>query len=207
MPYSPEHKQRTRARIVEAARRLFNRHGFELVSIEQVMSEAGLTRGGFYNHFASKEDLYGEAMIQFAERQDARMREQSAEHPHCPSGVVAARMVLDAYLSRRHLEDLDNHCPLIALPSDVARANPVVRSVYEKLLRGLVGMLENELGVADEARRQAALAMASLCVGGMVLARTVEDDALRDELLSAAHSAALAVGSIDPDPAAGEKAA
>ena len=58
MPYSSEHKEQTRSRIVDAARRLFNRHGFEQVSIDRVMSEAGLTRGGFYHHFASKDELY-----------------------------------------------------------------------------------------------------------------------------------------------------
>ena len=65
MPYSTEHKQRTRARIVEAARVLFNRHGFEQVSIDQVMKSAGLTRGGFYNHFRNKEELYAEAIASF----------------------------------------------------------------------------------------------------------------------------------------------
>jgi AcrR family transcriptional regulator len=58
MPYAPEHKEQTRARIVECARRMFNRHGFEAVSIDQIMASAGLTRGGFYHHFANKEALH-----------------------------------------------------------------------------------------------------------------------------------------------------
>src|SRR5262249_42307870 len=58
VPYPAEHKFRTRARIVESARRLFNRHGFEQVSIDQIMAGAGLTRGGFYHHFGSKDELF-----------------------------------------------------------------------------------------------------------------------------------------------------
>ena len=66
MPYAPEHKEQTRARIVECARRMFNRNGFEAVSIDQIMASAGLTRGGFYHHFANKEELYSEAIAGFA---------------------------------------------------------------------------------------------------------------------------------------------
>ncbi|WP_417593748.1 TetR/AcrR family transcriptional regulator [Parasphingorhabdus sp.] len=65
MPYSAEHKRRTRTKIVEAARILFNRHGFENVTIDQIMDAAGLTRGGFYNHFKNKQALYGEAVASF----------------------------------------------------------------------------------------------------------------------------------------------
>ena len=66
MPYRPDHKARTRARIVEAARRLFNRHGFEQVTIDQIMAAAGLTRGGFYHHFDSKDQLYAASVASYA---------------------------------------------------------------------------------------------------------------------------------------------
>src|SRR5262245_51445512 len=66
MPYTVEHKARTRARIVESARVLFNRKGFDQVSIDDIMNHAGLTRGGFYNHFPSKQGLYAEAVRSFA---------------------------------------------------------------------------------------------------------------------------------------------
>jgi len=62
MPYPPEHRERTRARIVRSAMTLFNRHGLESVSIDDVMAHAGLTRGGFYRHFKTKSDLYAEAI-------------------------------------------------------------------------------------------------------------------------------------------------
>jgi len=65
MPYHPDHAVRTRARIVESARRLFNRHGFEQVTIGQIMAAAGLTRGAFYHHFRSKDELYASAVASF----------------------------------------------------------------------------------------------------------------------------------------------
>jgi len=65
MPYPAEHATRTKKRIVDSARRLFNKHGFEPVSIDQIMGEAGLTRGGFYHHFKSKDELYAAAVSSF----------------------------------------------------------------------------------------------------------------------------------------------
>jgi AcrR family transcriptional regulator len=190
MPYAPEHKEQTRARIVECARRMFNRHGFEAVSIDQIMASAGLTRGGFYHHFASKEELYGEAIASYA-----RCNPAAGLNFAAPPRQVVLQMV-NAYLSRQHLEDLDRHCPMIALPSDVARAGPAVRRTYEMLLSGMVGVLERGVDPTDGDARQAALAIAALCVGGMVLARTIEDGALVAEIREAARSLALDVAGL-----------
>jgi TetR/AcrR family transcriptional regulator, transcriptional repressor for nem operon len=188
MPYAPEHKEQTRARIVECARRMFNRHGFEAVSIDQIMASAGLTRGGFYHHFANKEELYSEAIAGY-------VRCNSAVNFTGSARQIVLQMV-NAYLSRQHLEDLDRHCPMIALPSDVARAGPVVRRTYEMLLSGMVGLFERGVDPADGDARQAALAIATLCIGGMVLARTIEDDDLAAEIREAARLLALEVGGL-----------
>lgn len=85
---------------------------------------------------------------------------------------------------------------MIALPSDAARAGPTVRRTYETLLRGMVGMFKAGIEPADRDARQAALAMAALCVGGMVLARTLEDDGLAEEIREAARTLALEVGGL-----------
>ena len=77
MPYSSEHKQQVRAKIVESARILFNRHGFEDVTIDQIMEFAGLTRGGFYNHFNSKDALYDEAVSSFLMGRGAEWRSEA----------------------------------------------------------------------------------------------------------------------------------
>src|SRR5262245_56311806 len=98
MPYSPEHKQNTRQRILMSARRLFNRKGFADVTIDEIMADAGLTRGGFYRHFPSKESLYSEALLQFTCLSPPEEWQRKHVDP-CAEGVTLARMIVDGYLS------------------------------------------------------------------------------------------------------------
>lgn len=189
MPYSSEHKARTRERIVHAARRLFNRHGFEQVSIDRVMSEAGLTRGGFYHHFDSKDELYAAAVASFSTcnpfRSDLRDTPQ-------PAPRELARMLVDIYLSDEVFDNIDAHCPLYALPGDVARAGLSPQKAYTQLIRNLVHVYAGALAHAPDGDRRAQ-AIVALCVGGMVLARTTDDAALRASLRAAAREQALAL--------------
>ncbi|MEM8694469.1 MAG: TetR/AcrR family transcriptional regulator [Pseudomonadota bacterium] len=190
MPYSPEHKRKTRAKIVETARILFNRHGFEDVTIDMVMRDAGLTRGGFYNHFESKEALYAAAVSSFLMGRGAEWRADAGVDPSRP-GPDMARQMIEGYLSAEHLGDRDGQCPMIALPSDIARANPQVREAYQLLLTAMVGLFENGLAATPDKGRDAALSLAALCVGGMVLARTLPDSELAEEVRLAAYRAAI----------------
>ncbi len=189
MPYSSEHKQKTRAKIVESARILFNRHGFQDVTIDMVMEKAGLTRGGYYNHFKSKEALFGTAVSSFLMGRGAKWRADAGVDPANPSPNMARQMI-QGYLSSAHLGDLDGQCPMIALPSDVARSNPEVRSSYQELLEAMVGLFEHGFEGQNVQSRQKALSLAALCVGGMVLARTLPDSALAEEVRLAAHRTA-----------------
>jgi AcrR family transcriptional regulator len=189
MPYSSEHKAHTRERIVGAARRLFNRHGFEQVSIDRVMSEAGLTRGGFYHHFGSKDELYAAAVASFTNCNP--FRPDFKDSPP-PAPARLARMLLDVYLSDEVFDNVEFHCPLYALPGDVARAGLSPQKAYTQLIRNLTQVYASALaGVADGEQR--AQAIVSLCVGGMVLARTTDDAALRRSLRLAARQQALAL--------------
>ncbi|MGO4260578.1 TetR/AcrR family transcriptional regulator [Lysobacter sp. TAB13] len=183
MPYSLEHKAQTRARIVESARRLFNRHGFSEVSIDQIMAEAGLTRGGFYNHFQRKQDLYSEVVSHIL---------------HCSPGLGGAPTHRDArqlaaeYLSDRHQADIDHSCPLISFSSEVARGDDCVRQAYTQVLDSLIGLLQRSLGESEHARERA-LTMATLCVGGAMLARAVGDADLSRQIRQTALSQVLAM--------------
>ncbi len=192
MPYSREHKQKTRAKIVEAARILFNRYGFQDVTIDMVMENAGLTRGGYYNHFKSKEALYSAAVASFLMGRGATWRADAGVDPSKPSPDMARQMI-EGYLSPEHLGDLEGQCPMIALPSDVARSNPEVQASYQELLEAMVGLFERGLEQQNKQSRQQALALAALCVGGMVLARTLPDSALAEEVRHAAHQTAQAM--------------
>ncbi len=191
MPYTPEHKARTRERIVQAARRLFNRFGFEQVSIDQIMAGAGLTRGGFYNHFESKEQLYAAAVASY-ETCNGFLDRVTNNDPPIRDPRTMARMMIDVYLSDEVLRNVDLHCPLYALPSDVSRAGAPSRRAYTGLIRSMLHIFRSALGNARDAERRAQT-IVSLCVGGMVLARTTNDPDLRKSLRAASRLQALAL--------------
>jgi len=121
MPYSPDHKKGTRQRIVKAAAHVFNKRGFSEATIEEIMTAAGLTHGGFYRHFHSKDELYAEAVRNFL-HPDVREPWQKPRPELCDPNVQFGRYVVDAYLSREHLDDLDGSCPLIGLFGNDDRA-------------------------------------------------------------------------------------
>ncbi|MGE0503329.1 MAG: TetR/AcrR family transcriptional regulator [Rhizobiaceae bacterium] len=194
MPYPVDHNARTRERILEAARILFNRHGYSGVTIDQVMAEAGLTRGGFYAHFASKEKLFAEAIEGFLVGRGARWHAEEGIDAHACRPLMARRMV-DAYLSRRHLDDLDGQCPLIAYATDAANAGAAVRESYGQLVEAMVWLFENNLGGEQADRRQRALSLTALCVGGMILARTLPHSEIAEDVRRAAHFEATAIWS------------
>jgi TetR/AcrR family transcriptional repressor of nem operon len=189
MPYPAEHAARTRSRIVDSARRLFNQHGFEPVSIDQIMGEAGLTRGGFYHYFKSKDELYAAAVSSFQSCNPFRERVAGMKpSQHRPAKL--ARLLIDLYLSDEVLADSDQHCPLYALPSDVARAGLAPRQAYTDLIRSMSSVFTAALAGARDGKRRAQT-IVSLCVGGMVLARTTNDAELRKSLRAAARHQAL----------------
>jgi len=190
MPYSSEHKAEVRKRIVESARILFNRDGFTEVSIDHVMAEVGLTRGGFYNHFRNKDELYAEAVASFLNGRGKTWRDDAGIDPE-NGGPETVRAMIDSYLSSEHLGDLDGQCPMIALPSDVARATPEVRAAYKRLLSAMAWLFEHNLPKTSEGRRETSLALSALCVGGMVLSRTIDDQALADNIRKAARDIAM----------------
>jgi AcrR family transcriptional regulator len=187
MANPPRHREKVRQRIIQSAALLFNRHGFTAVSIDDIMAGAGLTRGGFYSYFQSKSELYAEAISRFvnAKREGAGAIEKAPDR--------AAQIVRD-YLSLRHFEDVEVSCPLIGLPNDLTRSDRSVREAQESALRMMIEMFEHGVTPSAQPARQRALAMTSLCVGGMVLARGIEDRSLADELREAAMAVALKLG-------------
>jgi AcrR family transcriptional regulator len=119
MPYPTGHREKIRRQIVDSGRRLFNRNGFENVSIDAIMAHAGLTRGAFYNYFESKSDLYTEVLGCFFTDPNWKNRWKGVKVDL--ASPDAGPQIIRAYLSRQHLEDVENSCPMVALPCDVAR--------------------------------------------------------------------------------------
>jgi TetR/AcrR family transcriptional repressor of nem operon len=192
MPYPPNHRSETRAKIVLSARKLFNRFGFDGVSVQQIMAGAGLTHGGFYKYFASKSDLYAEVLECFFT--DPQWN-NSWEGVHVDLGAAdAGAQIIRAYLSRQHFEEIDGPCPMVALPSDVARSGDTAKRAYQAVFEAMVGLLQRNAANDDQNTRKSALAIAALCVGGMVIARASEGHDLADELRGAAMEVALKLG-------------
>ena len=190
MPYPAGHRERTRERIVRSARELFNHRGFADVSIDEIMAHAGLTRGGFYSYFRAKSELYAEAVAQaLKDPPVARWPEQKVDF----SAVDAARQVIRAYLSQQHFDDIDGSCPLVALPSDVSREDAKVKRAFEAVFQAMVRLFETSQK-RDPKVHDRALAIASLCVGSMVVARSLESRELADALRTAAKNVALELG-------------
>jgi TetR/AcrR family transcriptional regulator, transcriptional repressor for nem operon len=190
--YPPNHGDETKARIVSSARKLFNRFGFDAVSIEQIMANANLTVGGFYRHFASKSDLYAEVLQCFFT--DPGWSD-SWEGVHIDMRAAdIGRQIIRAYLSPQHLKEIENACPMVALPSDVARSGESAKRAYEAVFKAMVAILEQGACGAAKGDRSIALAITALCVGGMVTARAIEDRQLADELLGSARAVALTLG-------------
>jgi TetR/AcrR family transcriptional regulator, transcriptional repressor for nem operon len=186
MPGRRSKHETIRKKILESAGRLFNRHGFNAVSIDDVMADAGLTRGSFYNYFSSKTDLYAQSVARVV----GAKRDTSNGH----TARFSPDQIVRDYLSVHHFEDTETSCPMIGLPSDISRTDRSVRQAFESALRFMIETFEQGEGGQARPDRKGALAIAALCVGGMVLARSIEDRGLADEMRDAALAVALSLG-------------
>ena len=189
MPYPTGHRPAVKKKIIDSARKLFNRRGFESVSLRQIMAGAGLTHGGFYSYFNSKSDLYAEVLGCFFTDPEWKSCWEGV-HVDLSSTDVGPQVVR-AYLSRQHFEDVENSCPMVALPTDVARSGKSARGAFETVFRSMVSVLERSLTQNGRPRRATAQGIASLCIGGMVVARALVDRTLADELRDACMAVAL----------------
>jgi TetR/AcrR family transcriptional regulator, transcriptional repressor for nem operon len=199
MPYPAGHRNSVKVKIVGSARRLFNRRGFENVSISQIMAGAGLTHGGFYSYFKSKSDLYSEVLGCFFTDPQWKSRWEGVDVDLSSSD--AGPQVVRAYLSQQHFEDVENSCPMTALPTDVSRSGRGPKSAFETIFQAMVRVLEGGSihNGRPRPRRKTAQAIAALCVGGMVVARALANRAVADELRDACMSVALELGGWDKE--------
>jgi TetR/AcrR family transcriptional regulator, transcriptional repressor for nem operon len=195
MPYPAGHRDKIRAKIVEAARALFNRNGFESVSVNRIMAEAGLTRGGFYGYFKSKADLYIEVLSCFFTDPNWKNTWEGVEIDL--DAVQLGPQVVRAYLSRQHFDDIEGSCPMIALPSDVARAERKTKQAFEGVFGAMVGFLERDVRNQNGPALATAKGIAALCIGGMVVARAMDDRGAAENC--GKHAWKLHSGSADGD--------
>ncbi len=180
MRVSKAQAEENRRRVVARAAELFRERGIDGIGVAELMREAGLTHGGFYGQFESKEALTGEAVDETMRHSHARWRAtmQGAEAP------IAA--LLQRYLTPSHRDMPGKGCMLPALAADAARRGGPLQQAFTEGVRGYLAVLEEAAGDDTQAgRRQRALGTLSAMVGALLLSRAVEDPDLSDELLEA----------------------
>lgn len=177
MRVSREKAAENRERIVETAARMFREEGFDGVGVDAIMSAAGLTHGGFYGHFGSKDDLATEAVTRALQHGGEKQRR-----------YTNLGDLMSGYLSGRHRADRANGCAIAALGGDIVRQGEGVRGALTASVRGQLDRFSHLLrsGTAANRRRRAITTLAGM-VGALTLARAVNDPALSEEILEAAR--------------------
>ena len=182
MKVSREQATKNRAHVVEVAGAQFRRHGFDGIGVADLMQAAGLTHGGFYNNFASKDALAAEAMtLVFAETTE-RLRRYALAAADPYAAMVRF------YLSPEHRDSVEAGCAIAALSQDAARGSPELRAAFEA---GIAAYLELIVEIADVTRPRAMVIYATM-VGALTLSRTITDPALSTDMLTAAVEGLLA---------------
>jgi TetR/AcrR family transcriptional repressor of nem operon len=179
MGHSKAEKAQSHDRIVKNAAARFREQGVEGIGVADLMKEAGLTHGGFYRHFASREDLVAEA-IEHALRDGAQAVDAIARLKRAPLASL-----VDAYLSAAHRDNLATSCAVTTLAGDVARASNRARTAYTSQV-GLYLELLTRLIAGKKAKRGKAIAALSTLVGAVSMARAVNDEKLSREILKSA---------------------
>ncbi len=180
MRVSAERKSETRQRILDAASELFRQHGIDAVGVDAVMHAAGLTHGGFYAHFASKEALVAEVAAASLSRSAAKWEAISAGEDK----PAALARIVDAYLDPRHVAGPERGCVLPSMGAEVARRRSA-RPAITAELRRMIAALRCCLPAEDLQRATAAL---SCMVGAVLLARLSDDEGLAGDFLEAARA-------------------
>jgi TetR/AcrR family transcriptional regulator, transcriptional repressor for nem operon len=178
-------KEETHERIVDAAARAIHRRGYAGVGVADVMKEAGLTHGGFYAHFDSREALLVEALERAGRRSLAVTRGAKVR---AGKGVSAFRSLVETYLADDHLASLETGCPVAALGCDMPRQSKIVREASAVWVQRLIAAVRSTLPGAP---RATASVVAGTLVGSLQLARALGDNAEGRAVLSAARKSLI----------------
>lgn len=181
MKVSKEQAALNRERVVETAARLFREHGYNGIGVADLMKAAGLTHGGFYAKFGSKEALLAEAATKAIEVSMEDWDRIVAKQPGDP-----LRAVTEAYLSPLHRDQIGRGCAIAALGPELSRLSDEVRDAVTDGVSKQIDKLASIMPQADpQAQRQSALAAYAAMVGALVLARTVTEEKLSTEMMEA----------------------
>ena len=187
MPYSKEHKESTRQKILDSAVTLFASQGFDQVSIDDLMNHAGLTRGAFYAHFKDKKTLYSKAMVAAARKS----RIVKAEKPADMTEEEWVVELLLGYLSEDHINQIISPCPLAFLVTDIANREKEVQATYTKMYKLINKTIQAQLKGNDTVKEEDVLATTAMMIGSVAIGRALNDDEMTRKLLGSARKASL----------------
>ncbi|MAU20800.1 MAG: TetR family transcriptional regulator [Martelella sp.] len=194
MRVSRAQAEENRDRVITVASRLFRERGFDGIGLKDLMKGAGLTQGGFYKQFQSKDDLAALASRRALEEATRRWSDAAADSDD-PLGAVAA-----FYLSRDHRGEKAEGCPIVALGADAARQSAEVRKPFEDGIRAHCEVLDEMMGgVAAKDPSSKAMAILSMMVGAVTLSRLIADEQLSEEFLDAATEEVRRIAARDDD--------
>ena len=203
MRYSPEHKQETHDRIVKKASVRLREKGAHGIGVADLMKEAGLTHGGFYAHFDSREALVIEAFGYAMDRSMEHWRKITDEVS--PDKRLA--MIAEAYLSALHRDNPGHGCSIPALGAEIARESPKARKAFAGKLDEMIEVLADNIpNMPRKAARKQAVATLATMAGTMLLARIAGSSELSDEVLKVGRDSALEGAKREPKAAAPKKA-
>jgi TetR/AcrR family transcriptional repressor of nem operon len=184
MGHSKADKQRSRDLIVKTAAKTFRERGVDGIGLADLMKAAGLTHGGFYGHFASRDELIAEA-VEFALGEGGRA--MAAVAGSKPSRKAAVALLIDAYLSLAHRDQVGTSCAVATMANDVSRRDARCRSAYTRQVGSYLDLLVGLVAAEKrKSRRAKAIAALSTLVGAVSMARAVNDEKLSRELLKTA---------------------
>lgn len=194
MRVSRAQAQENRRTIIDVASRLFRARGFDGIGLNDLMKGAGLTQGGFYKQFQSKEDLVVQASANALESGTAKWAEVVAKARN------PLRALVSFYLSERHCHETAEGCALSALGSDAARRSPALRQTFEAGIKSHLDILDGIVApAAGEDVRDRSIVTLSTMVGALVLSRAVNDKRLSESFLQAAANGVLLEQSLHAD--------
>ena len=191
MPYSKKHKAETRQKILDSAIKLFSTRGFNQVTIDELMQDAGLTRGAFYAHFENKQVVYAKAIIA-----GARKSRINQTVPADISLEEWSQELLMGYLSEEHVQQKISPCPLAFLVTDIANSEKEVKATYTRMFKLLNKTIQAQMVNNAECSKQDILATTAMMIGGVAIGRALDDDGMTKQLLESCQSASLGLLSI-----------
>jgi AcrR family transcriptional regulator len=189
MPYSREHKAKTRRNILGSARRLFSEKGYDAVTVDEVMEYCSLTRGAFYAHFKSKAELYREAL-----KYSAANSELIKEKPEDLSAKEWLDKLLDGYLSVEHVRG-EEPCPLAFLATDIVSRDKAAKKAYAEAYKRMNEIIMGYADAETDCDEGDIVSLTSMIIGAVAISRTIEDrDAVENILASCKRQARLILG-------------